>query len=211
MLLTLEMILTCGAGWTKDELRHNCHAASFMLLEQRLVRGRVARGWCRGVGGQHSWVVVGPDVYDPRALIVDPTLWSYDPEVQDVWIGTNSGRRHMPHGGGQPVLRYPASGGGEHVELTPEAPLSPLARLFLEGAQTRVGPLDRKFWSDLVHGSMVGWPAGEIVAAVHATRELTALVPIDILGMLTDNNPGGLYLANGETAETLAGLRTSAR
>jgi hypothetical protein len=39
-----------------------------------------------------------------------------------------------------------------------------------------------------------GWPAAEIVAAIADTPSLAAYVPIDLLGMLTDRNPGKLYL-----------------
>ena len=37
-----------------------------------------------------------------------------------------------------------------------------------------------------------GWPAGEIFEAMTHTKGLEALVPIDLLGMLTDLNPDGL-------------------
>jgi hypothetical protein len=39
-----------------------------------------------------------------------------------------------------------------------------------------------------------GWPAAEIIDAIYNTPELTTWVPIDIVGMLTDRNPKGLYL-----------------
>lgn len=42
------------------------------------------------------------------------------------------------------------------------------------------------------------WPAAEIIAAIDDTKALSALVPIDILGMLTDRNPSGLYLPGDE-------------
>jgi hypothetical protein len=40
---------------------------------------------------------------------------------------------------------------------------------------------------------MIGFPAGEFLAAMDDTPATSALVPIDRLGMLTDRNPGGLY------------------
>ena len=40
---------------------------------------------------------------------------------------------------------------------------------------------------------MEDWPAGPILTAMAETRGLKALIPIDILGMNTDLNPGGLY------------------
>lgn len=41
-----------------------------------------------------------------------------------------------------------------------------------------------------------GWPAAEIVAAMCETPNLQSLVSVDLAGMLTDRNPGGLYLPN---------------
>jgi hypothetical protein len=38
-----------------------------------------------------------------------------------------------------------------------------------------------------------GWPAAEIIGPMRDTRELRTTVPIDIAGMITDRNPGGLY------------------
>ena len=41
---------------------------------------------------------------------------------------------------------------------------------------------------------MEGWPSREIIAAAYADDRLRVLIPIDIVGMLTDANPGGLFL-----------------
>lgn len=58
-----------------------------------------------------------------------------------------------------------------------------------------LGPLDRRAWHLLAsQAPVLGWPAAEIIAAMDDTEELSAFVPIDRLGMLTDRNPGGLYL-----------------
>ena len=75
------------APWSRQ-----CHAASIAIVRARIFpHARVARGWCQGVPGQHSWVVVGggddytPACYDrERAQIVDPTLWSYDKNVSGI-------------------------------------------------------------------------------------------------------------------------------
>jgi hypothetical protein len=53
--------------------------------------------------------------------------------------------------------------------------------------------LDRRAWMTLLSGPMQGWPSKEIVAAAYRTKELKAYIPVDILGMLTDENPGGSY------------------
>ena len=44
------------------------------------------------------------------------------------------------------------------------------------------------------HAPLNGWPFGEFIAAMDDTPDVTALVPIDLLGMYTDRNPSGLYL-----------------
>ncbi len=57
-----------------------------------------------------------------------------------------------------------------------------------------LGPLDRRGWATLAHAPVEGWPAGEILGAM-CDSGMEAVVPIDIIGMLTDRNPSGLYLA----------------
>jgi hypothetical protein len=172
---------------------HQCHAVSLAIVRAGLVPGgRVARGACRGVVGQHSWVTVG-DPYVLGAPILDATLWSYDPSVEGVWTGraTNEGR-HVPHGGAGSIWTYgrPPPAQGEPVALVGQDELSRDAQLFLE----LLGPLDRRGWAMLADAPVLGWPAAEIIAAMDDTPELRALVPIDRLGMLTDRNPSGLYL-----------------
>lgn len=68
-----------------DRYHRNCHVASLHLVREGL-GDRVARGACRGVGNQHSWVVIG-DPYAP-AIIIDPTLWSYRSDVSGVFVGS---------------------------------------------------------------------------------------------------------------------------
>jgi hypothetical protein len=52
---------------------------------------------------------------------------------------------------------------------------------------------DRQGWSVLAHAPVGGWPAGEIIDAM-CESGLDAVIPIDIVGMVTDRNPQGLYL-----------------
>lgn len=171
-----------------------CHVVSLRLVRigafDHIARGRVARGTCRGVGGQHSWIVLGEDCYAPDAIIVDPTLWSYVPTVKGIWVGNRDTYGHRPHGSGS-IWEYgqPAAGNGPPIELTPTFELSRAAKVFLE----ILGPLDRRGWFTLAKAPVEGWPASEILAAMDDTPGIKAGVPIDHLGMVTDRNPGGLY------------------
>lgn len=187
-----------------DTFSHQCHAASIALVKSGLIaESRVARGSCRGVGGQHSWVVVGMDCYDPKATIVDLTAWSYDVQfggktVPRVWVTTMEVSAHRPQGWGPPLMEWgcPEGGGAEHIDLVWKKPPDVSTSLLLGMFEDMVGPLDRRFWANLAnHCTMVGWPAREFVEAMLDTEEVAALVPIDIAGMLTDRNPSGLYLA----------------
>jgi hypothetical protein len=177
------------------DFAQDCHSVSLALVRSGLLgkggpRLRVARGACLGVGGQHSWVVLG-DPYNSRAKIVDITLWSYDTSKPRIWIGNMEDRLHRPKGFDwifnttKPYYR-----GGDKIVLE-EAGLSIEARRFLHV----LGPLDAAGWATLwSHGGMLGWPAKEILEACldqHPT--MSALVPIDIIGMTTNRNPDGLY------------------
>lgn len=175
-----------------DGFAHQCHAAALALVQSELFGyARVARGACRGVMGQHSWAVLGEDVYDPGVVIVDVTAWSYDPTAPRVWIGRARRMPHRPHGAGSIwQAAKPSSHGGPTIALTPAAPLSPPAAHFLQ----ILGPLDARGWMALGNSPMGGWPAAEIITAMLDTRMAAAYVPIDIAGMLTDRNPGGVYL-----------------
>jgi hypothetical protein len=181
-------------GGSLDPWAKACHAAAIQLVKSGVFGEqfvRVARGSAKKVGGQHSWVVVGHDCYAHDAIIVDPTLWSYDTTVKGIWIGTAAEGRHTPHGSGS-IWSWgrPTSRGGKPIKLTPKTPLSEAAKDFLD----LLGPLDRPGWQTLASAPVEGWPAGEIYAAMHHTAELRILVPVDRLGMLTDLNPQGLYL-----------------
>lgn len=170
-----------------------CHAASLKLVRQGdLGACRVARGSCAGVGGQHSWVVLGDDCYDKRAVIIDPTLWSYDENVPlGVWVGTYRKGKHHPHGEGS-IWEWgrPNDPTGPIMKLTPRKPFSESAKSFLQ----MLGPLDKEGWALLAHAPVQFWPAGEILDAIYHTEGLSAYVPIDIIGMTTSLNPNGLYL-----------------
>ena len=182
-----EQVLAPLDGWDAQ-----CHAASLTLVKHgALGVCRVARGGCKGVGSQHSWVVLGDDCYDPRAVIVDPTLWSYDDTVRGVWVGSYRDGRHTPHGKGS-IWKWgrPADPTGPIVTLTPRKPFSGVAKVFLG----ILGPLDFEGWRQLAHAPVENWPAAEILDAIEHTEGLSGRVPIDILGMITDLNPRGLYL-----------------
>lgn len=172
-----------------------CHVASLRLVKSGVfgdTPARVARGWCTGVTGQHSWVVIGTDCYDEGATIIDPTLWSYDATVRGIWIGTMADGKHLPHGHGS-IWDYgrPSPPVGPIIKIKPpRGGWSREARDFLR----MVGPLDARGWNTLVHSPVGGWPAGEIIGAVAHDKRLRGIVPIDRIGMLTDINPGGLYL-----------------
>ena len=176
-------------GWDAQ-----CHAASLRLVRSGVLGpARVARGVCEGVGSQHSWVVLGDDCYDDDAIIVDPTLWSYDDDVEGVWVGSYRAGLHHPHGKGN-IFAWgrPDDPTGEVIELSPREPFSREAEAFLE----LLGPLDEEGWAILAHAPVEGWPAGEILDAMYESG-FEAVIPIDITGMVTDRNPKGLYLADG--------------
>lgn len=183
-------------GLPSADWAHQCHSVSLGLVRSGLLDGlpggrpRVARGFAPGISSQHSWAVVG-DPYDPDALVVDPTAWSYV-DAPVLLVGTAGSLGYAPHGSGSLFdAPMPCSQGGEAVALEPAAPLSGRARSFL----TMLGPLDAAGWAMLASCPVAGWPAAEIVAAMDDTPRLRALVPVDRLGMLTDRNPQGLYTA----------------
>lgn len=178
---------------------HDCHNGSLRVARTGLFgTARVARGGCKGVPGQHSWIVIGeppqgsarPDPYDPNAVIADPTLWSYQGAEPYVYFARNSMKTHVPHSSGSIwACGHPASCPPERaVELAWREPPSKAAEVFL-GV---LGPLDRSGWAELAHYPVGGWPAGEIIGAIADTLG-DAVVPIDVLGMVTERNPHGLY------------------
>ena len=175
-----------------ENYARQCHSAALEIVHAEIFpEARVARGFCMGVPSQHSWVVVGMDCYDRKAPIVDPTLWSYDATVEGLWIGTITDGRHKPHGMGS-IWEWgrPDYPTGTPVELDPpEGGWSDDAQRFLDV----LGPLDMNGWRILANAPVEDWPAGEILGALYDDPG-AAWVPIDIIGMNTDRNPGGLYV-----------------
>jgi hypothetical protein len=171
---------------------HNCHLVSLKLLRTGLFGpGRIARGWAGIVTGQHSWVVLSEDVYDPAAIVIDPTIWSYAGQQPYVAVIENR-KLHHPHGSGDVFASPPPQRGtGPQILLSIDERTLPVdARALLFA----IGGLDRRGWMQFASGPMEGIPGmGEIIAAMLDTDELKAVVPIDIAGMLTDRNPNQLY------------------
>lgn len=171
-----------------------CHAASLAVLRTGIFGpGRMARGAAAGVPGQHSWFVLGDDPYALCVPVVDPTIWWYRraPKRARIQVAWNDPMFYAPHGSGS-IWDYgvPPRPSGEVIRLKAEGSLSKFAWSFLEFC----GPLDRRGWMLLANAPVGGWPAREIIEAIADDPQLgAALVPIDVLGMLTDRNPGGLY------------------
>lgn len=184
-----------GGHVTPWQERKQCHAAAIAIVRAEVFpSARVARGTCKGVGGQHSWVVVGDDCFDEDALVVDPTLCGYDPNapgIRGIYVG-RAGDRHTPHHGYGSIWAWgkPVHQGGATIVLTPKVALSSKAENFLE----ILGPLDLAGWCKLLQAPINGWPAEEIIGAMLDTEELAPRVPIDTAGMVTRRNPQGLYL-----------------
>lgn len=172
--------------WAKQ-----CHAISIAIVKSGIFgkKARVARGWAKGVGSQHSWIALG-DIYSLTDTIIDPTLWSYDDEVDGVWVGTLADEIHHPHGegsiwdAGKPVHQ------GRETIVFDRTGLSAIATGFLD----MVEPLDMGGWSVLLNGAQLGWPSNEIVQAAAKQKAFDCIIKIDILGMRTNLNPGGLYM-----------------
>lgn len=190
--MTVDVNAVRAALEPLDRWTRQCHAASLALVRSGALNthARVARGFHPDVPGQHSWVVLGDDCYDPDATVVDPTLWSY--QEADPYIAVGAGADgYRPHGAGTIWTwgrpNYPT---GPLVELAaPEGGWSDAAARFL----SILGPLDFEGWCQLAHAPVGGWPAGEILGAMWNDDRLGARVPIDVVGMASDLNPNGLY------------------
>jgi hypothetical protein len=170
---------------------HNCHGASLALVRSGLLPegSRVARGFAKGVISQHSWALVAPDmIYDPQNYVVDITLWSYVPEVPRLYIA-KAAKSHIPKGQGMLRTMPDPAKVGPLVETDVE--LSKAAKSFLESWAPN--GMDMANWYHLLNGPMQGWPSKDIVTAAYHTKQLQAVIPIDIVGLLTDINPNGLY------------------
>lgn len=198
--LVLEQIsipeLEDTLGLPLDRWRQACHEISLRLVRSGLItertghRARVARGKAPRVGSQHSWVVLGANCYDPGTLVVDLTRWSYDPHQPVVLVGTAHDLGVIPHGHAS-ILTYgrPSHQGGPTIELEPKTRLDPHSQAFLD----MLGPLDIRGWTQLACAPVLDWPSPQIISAMYETEALRALVPIDVVGMLTEHNPEGLY------------------
>lgn len=169
-----------------------CHEISLQILRTGMFgAGRVARGTAEHVPGQHSWIILGHDCFSEKAIIVDPTWWFYrGDERPAIWVGYNNRRSHYPHGGTS-IWSYgrPQEPTGPVIELAGYDELSYEAKRFLR----LLGQLDWRGWAQLSGGPLLGWPAGEIIAAIYRTPSIMAAPPIDAVGMTTDLNPRNLY------------------
>lgn len=171
-----------------DRWAKNCHAQSLAIVRSGFLpsTARVARGFYPGIGSQHSWVVLG-DPYSAHTPIIDGTLWSYTDEAPRFVTGHNYSLPHTPHGSGTSI-RDLGETKGPLIELPG---LSKPARDFLaKHAPNGLGIIN---WHHLANSCVEGWPSGEIIDAMYRHKTLRALIPIDIVGMLTEHNPGGLY------------------
>jgi hypothetical protein len=189
-----ELIRTPASSWGG-----RCHEISLALVKTGVFgeTARVARGAAEKVTSQHSWIVVGEPLpgmskanpYDPAALVIDPTIFSYRDEKPNVVVTPNRKDVHRPHGSGS-IWDFgrPDPGPGNAVELVWHQPPSSQAKLFLEA----LGPLDQSGWMQLAHYPVEQWPSGEIIGAIADTLG-AAVVPVDILGMVTERNPKGFY------------------
>jgi hypothetical protein len=178
-----------------EDFAHDCHSVSLALVRSGLLGEggpnlRVARGACMGVGGQHSWVVLGHP-YDQTATIVDLTLWSYNGSQPRIWIGDMMSGFHHPKGMDWIFnCEKPHARGGKPIEVDTIG-LSASAKEWIR----MIGPMDAAGWGALWSRSgMLGWPAKEILEHfIDQHPTMVALVPIDIVGMVTDRNPQDLY------------------
>lgn len=186
-----------AVGAPLSSFAKRCHEASLALVQSGVLgpKARVARGSHAGVGGQHSWVVLG-DPYDPEAPVIDPTLWSYVGEGPNIKTGKVKDGWH-PHGQGSIWEWGIPPTGGEPAIPRPEG-LSPVADSFIDLIESAGGPMDLKGWISLAHAPVEGWPSENIITAMYRDDRLRSFIPIDIVGMRTDENPNGLYLPTKE-------------
>lgn len=194
--MTAKLDLTMGeveeAIGPLERWASNCHGSALALVRSGLLPegARVARGWAKGVRSQHSWALVPTEmgVYDPLSRVVDVTLWGYVPVANRLYIATAGHWPHRPHGYGH--LRHLGSDPVGPV-LPLEVPVSPAVKTFLE--MYAPAGLDYRGWMTLMNGPMQGWPSKELVLAAYRTPVVKRTIPLDIVGMLTDENPSSLY------------------
>ena len=173
-----------------DQWAKNCHACSLAIVRTGLlpIGTRVARGFHPKVGSQHSWVVIG-NPYNRKSIILDGTLWSYTNEEPKLLVGRHPDMKHTPHGYGS-IWQFgrPPYPIKEVIKLPR---LSKEAEDFLKLAAPK--GLDMRGWMALANSPVLDWPAAEIIGAMYDNAALRPLIPVDIVGMLTDKNPGNLY------------------
>jgi hypothetical protein len=216
--LTLDDVAD-AIDWPHTTWYAHCHEVSHAIVTARLIpHARVARGTCAGVPGQHSWIVAPTgrgklgDCYADNAVIIDPTLSAYRQDVAGIYTArADEHGWHRPFGKGDHIMnlgRPPRPETGQKVtSLAPEAydALSADARFWVN---RMFGPLDRDGWFALAHTSVIGWPAEEIIRAMHLTPGLRPIVPVDIVGMLTNLDPCALYLHPDDVDPQVAAERT---
>lgn len=165
-----------------QQWHHQCHAASVALVESGAIKGAcVARGSCKVVGSQHSWVALG-DPYLGTTVIVDPTLWSYTGISPEVYVGSWNKWHHRPRGC-MSIYEWgrPAPAKGAVVVLQPpKGGWSAIAKSFLDS----LGPLDLEGWQLMANAPVLGWPATEIMKQMSEHPKIKAHIPIDIAGMV---------------------------
>ena len=171
-----------------------CHEASLQIIRSGCLPkvARVARGMHKAVQGQHSWIALG-DPYSPRTKIVDATIWAYTaPSTPRVVIAPayDLADDYQPKGAGS-IWDYGRPADRTGVEIKLKCRLSESAKKFLKLAAPN--GLDYLGWSTLANSPVGGWPSKEIITAMAKDKRLRAFVPIDVIGMLTDLNPGKLY------------------
>jgi hypothetical protein len=89
----------------------------------------------------------------------------------------------------------PTRGEGPDIPLDAYDRLGRAAQMYMD----LVLPLDYKGWCNFAtHLGVLGWPAQQVVEAMYAQSNLRWALPIDLIGMVTDINPGGLYLKGEE-------------
>lgn len=181
MTLTIDEVAE-AIGKTPDDFHGACHSISLALVRTGILgpEARVARGYAKGVNSQHSWVSQGNPYY-LNTQIIDPTLWTYRDDVDDIWYGTRLDDIHMPHGGGMIWhAGRPAHQGGPDMPLG-RSGLSEEARSFLN----LIEPLDRAGWVRLIHLPLEGWPSAEIIGAIlDQWPDMEVNVPVDVIGNL---------------------------
>ena len=157
----------------REQASHQCHAISLALVKHpEFPLARVARGTCHNpdasIGSQHSWIVLGTDPYDPKATVIDPTLFSYSETIDDLWIGNAEEGGYQPFGWHEGLNIFDWGRPG-----TPQGPILEISNDYepsLDGYRflDMLGPLDWEGWSLMLGNAPVtGWPSGEILSLIH--------------------------------------------